>query len=425
MPPTTRSQIAHRRQFAAVVLLLLVTAVILVARPYAQETALPSPASTAPTGDLTRRPDRPSASEASGNVQPSLSEDAPPAWLAWISGGFPEGFRRDARSLRRVDRTVVVAGDTIWMSASHDGDGHVIDDPRDPYAIPLDAFAVNAHEYAAFLPESSRATVVDALSAGRAVLGESSAALRRIGVGGTLSFGPRMVEVGAVVADDLVGWSEILVSREAGAPLGITHERYLLALAERPLTKRSFSTLVASKLPPGTPIRVDPPGTTPYVRVASGVRPVIVMKQVFGEFSAYPRSDDPAYLNMDPAWVERHIDTRTVPLLGTVTCNVALFPQLIGALTEMRDRGLGGLVHVYSGCFVGRTIARSTTAPPSYHAYGAAVDINAPENPYGVPAQNMDPRMVRVFERWGFNWGGDFLIPDGHHFEYWGPPKAA
>lgn len=268
-------------------------------------------------------------------------------------------------------------------------------------------------------------SIVDALSTGKAVLGESSASLRQLGEGGTLTFGGHTVEVGAVVPDELVGWSEVLVSRSVGAGLGIEHERYLLALTARPFTERSFSALLASRLPAGTPVRVDAPGTTPYVRVASGVRPVIVMKQAFGEFSAYPRSDDPAYLNMDPAWVKQHIDTRTVPLLGEVTCNVDLFPQLVGALTEMQERGLGGLVHVYSGCYVGRTVARSTTAPPSYHAYGAAIDINAPENPYGVPPTNMDPRMVDIFERWGFNWGGDFLIPDGHHFEYWGPAKAA
>ena len=62
-------------------------------------------------------------------------------------------------------------------------------------------------------------------------------------------------------------------------------------------------------------------------------------------------------------------------------------------------------------------MARSPTAPPSNHAYGAAVDINAPENPYGA-APTMDPRIVRIFEAHGFLWGGDFLIPDGMHFEY-------
>jgi hypothetical protein len=439
MPVSTRARIAHRRQFLALVVVLVVSAVALISRP-GGNVGGPAPVPSAPAGQITPRAGAPSPSGPGAGGHPTPTETAspngagaseqppsdavPPAWLAWMSGGFPAGFRNDAYAIRGLDRTVVVAGDTLWMSESHRNDGSVVDDPPDPYSIPLDAFAVNADEYGPFLPESDRQPIVDALSSGRAVLGESSASLRGLAEGGTLTFGTHTVEVGAVVADDLVGWSEILVSRQIGADLGIAHERYLLALTTRPFTERSFSARVASRLPTGTPVRVDAPGTTPYVRVASGVRPAIVMKQAFGEFSAYPRSDDPAYLNMDPAWVKRHIDTRTVPLLGEVTCNIALFPQLVGALTEMQQRGLGDLVHVYSGCYVGRTVARSTTAPPSYHSYGAAIDINAPENPYGVQPTNMDPRMVRIFERWGFNWGGDFLIPDGHHFEYWGPAQV-
>ncbi|HSJ50053.1 MAG TPA: M15 family metallopeptidase [Actinomycetota bacterium] len=32
--------------------------------------------------------------------------------------------------------------------------------------------------------------------------------------------------------------------------------------------------------------------------------------------------------------------------------------------------------------------------------------------------------MVRVFERWGFIWGGDFVLPDGMHFEYRRAPET-
>jgi hypothetical protein len=67
------------------------------------------------------------------------------------------------------------------------------------------------------------------------------------------------------------------------------------------------------------------------------VNPPVVFKEVFGEFDAYPRSDDPVYLNMDPAWYDAHIQTRHVPVFSEpVTCNRALFPMLIGALRDVQ-----------------------------------------------------------------------------------------
>jgi hypothetical protein len=130
------------------------------------------------------------------------------------------------------------------------------------------------------------------------------------------------------------------------------------------------------------------------------------------------------YLNMDPAWYDVHIQTRHVPVFREpVTCNRALFPMLIGALKDVQAAGLATEIHTYSGCYAPRTVARSPIAPPSNHAYGAAIDINAPENPFGrMPT--MDPRIVNIFEKWGFVWGGRFLIPDGMHFEYGSPPSA-
>ncbi len=40
----------------------------------------------------------------------------------------------------------------------------------------------------------------------------------------------------------------------------------------------------------------------------------------------------------DPAWVSSHIATETVPILGSVTCNKLIFPQLTAALNEIVDR---------------------------------------------------------------------------------------
>ena len=121
----------------------------------------------------------------------------------------------------------------------------------------------------------------------------------------------------------------------------------------------------------------------------------------------------------DPEWVEEHIVTADVPLLdGPVRCNEVLLPQLEGALAELEERDLGHLIDPaeYGGCWVPRHIMHEPDRALSLHAWGLAVDLNVATNPYGAEPQ-MDERVVDVFERWGFAWGGHWRTPDGMHFE--------
>ena len=61
----------------------------------------------------------------------------------------------------------------------------------------------------------------------------------------------------------------------------------------------------------------------------------------------------------DPVWVRDHITTQVVPILGAVTCNRAIFPQLKAALGEIVTRGLADEIHPdeYAGCYYPRFIA--------------------------------------------------------------------
>lgn len=124
----------------------------------------------------------------------------------------------------------------------------------------------------------------------------------------------------------------------------------------------------------------------------------------------------------DPAWVKANITTETVPILGQETCNRLMFPQLIGALTELQSDGLSGLVNVPAAelkppnCWEPRYVDSDPTAPISYHAWGIAIDINPTFNPEGSPS-HQDPRLVSIFESWGFRWGGTWTRPDPMHFE--------
>ena len=63
------------------------------------------------------------------------------------------------------------------------------------------------------------------------------------------------------------------------------------------------------------------------------------MKEGFGEFTAYPDPRRPGYLRMNPAFVNRHLASRTVPLLGRFTCHERVFPALIRAMKQLRRQG--------------------------------------------------------------------------------------
>jgi hypothetical protein len=121
-------------------------------------------------------------------------------------------------------------------------------------------------------------------------------------------------------------------------------------------------------------------------------------------------------INPDPQWVASHIETRTVPILGSVTCNKYLFPQLEAALRDIQAAGLADEIHPdeYAGCYYPRFIAGSTKL--SNHSFGLALDLNVPGNGRGTVGE-MDRGVVAIFKKWGFGWGGDWGYTDPMHFE--------
>ncbi|GAB3774817.1 hypothetical protein FB382_003952 [Nocardioides ginsengisegetis] len=118
----------------------------------------------------------------------------------------------------------------------------------------------------------------------------------------------------------------------------------------------------------------------------------------------------------EASWVASHIATQQVPILGSVTCNRLLFPQLTAALNEVVDQGLADKIHPdeYAGCYYPRFIAGTTTL--SNHSFGLALDLNVPGNQRGTVGE-MDRQVVAIFEKWGFTWGGRWHYTDPMHFE--------
>jgi hypothetical protein len=116
----------------------------------------------------------------------------------------------------------------------------------------------------------------------------------------------------------------------------------------------------------------------------------------------------------DPVWVAAHLETKVMPIIGPMTCNRVMFPQLYAALREIQARGLAAKITNYAGCYNPRFIAGSTTL--SNHAFGLAFDIDPADNARGTVG-HMDPGVVQTFERWGFTWGGTWNYTDPMHFE--------
>ena len=365
-----------------------------------------------------------SRSNGAGASSPAAVAGRAETYLAWVPSSLPAGLAAGIGALDGIDHTTVVAEDNTWMTRSWSADGQVVDHPPAPFMIPIDAAAVDPRSFRDFLPSADRGVLND-LARGQGVVGATSSELRGLGPGAVLRFeGGSDVTIAAVLPDELVGAAEVLVSRATGAEIGITHDRYVLIQPAGP--NLPSARKLANRIRPLLPTTLDPvhrkvvvraPGETPYLRQGDAVLPPVLIKALFGEFAARPDPSRPGYLRIDPAWYRQQIETTTVPVLGPVTCNRAVIPQLRDAMQTVVKRGLAGTIHVYDGCYAPRYINRDPANMISHHAWGIAFDCNASTNPVGgTPHQ--DPRLVRVMEQAGFIWGGTFVVPDGNHFEY-------
>jgi hypothetical protein len=365
----------------------------------------------------------PSRAVAGAAQTPVATETATPApvptttqsvALVW---GLEDPFRA-ARRLRRhraVEEATVSLRGASLLRLSRNDRGRVVERVRPGYAVPLDVVSVQPRAYARTLPDDARAAFAP-LRRGRAVISRTSARLRGIGTGGVIELiGGRRLRVVAVVDDETARQAEVLVA--AGEPRVQLSDRASVLVLLRPgarvrpkALERRAGPGSGARLLPGGPLRASGPD--------GPARPA-ELKARFGEPAvALPYGND--WVRLDPRFVDRYLVTRSVPILGTVTCHRAMVPALRAALGELRRRGLAHLVNPgdYAGCYAPRRIRPGGAL--SLHAWGLAVDLNASANPFGGRSRQ-DRRLVRTMQRHGFSWGGDWpTIRDPMHFEFRG-----
>jgi hypothetical protein len=342
----------------------------------------------------------------------------PAVLLAWTPGGLDAGLAAATTTDPAVAATSVVRGGTVDLVASRDPGGAVVDDPAPGWAVPLDAVAVDPAAHAPFVSGADREPVAG-LDSGRALLGATSAELRRLAPGSVIELaGGTSVTVAGVVSDAAVGGAELAVDRATGERLGLGVDRYVLASYDG--DRAALEGRLRSSLPDGAAVRFRGPGETPFLRHGDAVLPQALIKQRFGEFAYRPGPGDG--FDQDPAWQERNLVAVDLPIIGPARCHREVVGALAGALDEVSSANLAGLVDPdgFAGCWNARETRAGTSV--SRHAWGVAVDLNFGANPTGL-ASVQDPRLVAIFRRWGFTDGSGWLVPDAGHFEYVSPPS--
>jgi len=275
---------------------------------------------------------------------------------------------------------------------------------------------VDALEFRSVAPLSTRNAefVWTSLLAGRAV--PTFAAARRLGLEGDDTIrlaGGDPISVGAFADNGAPNHADVIVDQAIAANVAAGGQRSLVIGARSGATVESVRRNVKRVLPGARLVKLtpDPPRApqvpTPIATAGGGVIGTMAFRILKGGLIA-----------PDPAWVAANIVTQPVPILGAVTCHRLLFRQLAAALSEIARRGLTDLIDTsdYGGCYVPRFVDRNPNKPLSMHAFGLAVDLNVSQNALGTRG-NMDPRVVALFEKWGFAWGGRWARPDPMHFE--------
>jgi hypothetical protein len=387
-------------------------------RPTSSVAPTTEPAPTVPAVTTAPLPSPPAPSPTK-SASPVESRRDRRLLVVWIRGELSPASVAAVRAVPGVAAVASVGEGTLWLTGPRGALGPSAGSGAE---IPIDAAAADPEALGRVLGWQPW---LGALERGEAVLSTTSAALRRSGTGDRLTFaGGLDATIGAVATDRSVGAHEVFLPAALGARAGIGGADYLLVRVAKDAGPMQTEAAVARAVPasPGHEVRVRSQAQTVYLRQADGVLPPEWTKVYFGEFTAVPGAGTIA---IDPAWVREHIATERVPILGDVTCNRALLPPLRAALDAIVAEGLSHLVDPahYGGCFAERLI-RGSTSQISQHGYGAAIDINVSTNLLGAePTQ--DPRIIAAFRRAGFVWGGDFLLPDGMHFEYGCPAARA
>ena len=364
----------------------------------------------------------PTPSGASPTVDPE--PEAYPTWLMWIPGGIPDGVGPSVTTVPVIRSATTATADIAWLSRSIDASGAVVDDPADPYLLPIDATGVDP-TFPSFVPEDVRGPI-ESLLPGEGLLSETAAAVRELSTGATLEFQTgASVRIAGILPDDAMGGYELMVTRGTGEDIGVTHERYVL-FQVRPGASPPAASIAGQLLPylpedaPFYAVEVRAPDAVVFRRANDRELPLVLLKRRFGEFAAQP---DPVTgeLTIEPAWVQGRIVSQAVPVLGSISCHRKALVEIEDAMARVEADGTATLVTDVGDCFDPTAIVDDPDGTLSAEDFGAAIEINLGGNEPGEEPTQPDS-VVRAMTSNGFGWGGRDAWPQGAQFRFRRPP---
>lgn len=315
--------------------------------------------------------------------------------LAWTTGGLPEGAAERTRAVVGVTGVTEVRGSELRLTGARDAQGAQRLSLPAGAAIPIDALAIDPPAYARNLPASA-AAIVRALPRDGALLGATSARLRGIGPGGSLTFGATTVRVTAVVADSLVGAAEVVVRDDS--PLTITTPRFLLIDYRGDRSELETAIGNGKRL-----VRFRAPGETSYLRHGDAVLPQAIVKARFGEF--WYRVDARGSVTIDPKWVADNIVSVEIPGVGRLRCH-----RLVAA--SLRNALVGSVLRPTTSAVAFAPQLISPSLGLSRHTWGIG---------FTLPIRPDQQRLtIARLAAAGFTWGGLWLNPSPDYYEWIG-----
>ena len=218
---------------------------------------------------------------------------------------------------------------------------------------------------------------------------------------------PLEITVGMILKDSELGWFEGVVNKDIGYKLGI-YRNIQAIIWDTEINENHFVELYKN-------IKYE---KVKYTFRESNpnknwVLPTALVKEMFGDFQIKER--DGTWITTEPSWREENIQAKKVPILGTTRCHRLMWEPLEGALNQILQEGLADTLSIKDfkksgGCYAPRRINRFDAGGSiSRHAWGIAIDINT--------KSSYHPRVVEIFNSWGFAWGGTWTSPDEMHFE--------